>query len=526
MISWYNINIMCIKEKIMPFISGISRNQVQMFAEYLEDYIDEENPVRVIEAFTDTLDMKKLNFTKNNPDGPGAPSFNPKDLLKLYLYGYNNSIRSSRKLEKATYNNIEVIWLMRKLHPDFKTIADFRKENKDQLSDVFKEFNLLCKDWELFGGELVAVDGTKFRADNSKKNNYSKKKIDRQLKHIEEKVKEYLAALDEGDKEPEVSSKYTVEELKGKIKELEKRKAFYEGLENQLKTSGDNEISTTDPDARLMDNKKNGLEVNYNVQIAADGKNSLILAVDVTKNPADQGHLNSMAQAAKETLGLAEKDTLEVAADKGYYQAEDLKKCDENRTITYVTHQTYSNATGNPEYYSDKFEYNPDEDIYTCPQGVKLNRVKNKTPDPESIRYKNYKACSKCPNKDLCTKSKKGRIVSRSKDQDFLDIVDSRTEQNMDKYRKRQMIVEHPFGTAKRAMNAGYFLTRGLESVRAEANLTFLAYNFKRVINILGVKEVMRRLRARTSHFISKMKNSHMFFCKIISLKNIAVFQI
>lgn len=510
----------------MPFISGVSRNQAQMFPEYLEDYIDEENPVRVIEAFTDTLDMKKLKFTKNNPDGPGAPSFNPKDILKLYLYGFMNGIRTSRKLEKATYNNIEVIWLMRKLHPDFKTIADFRKENKSQLTAVFKQFNLLCKDWELFGGELVAVDGTKFRADNSKRNNYNKKKIERQLKYLEERVKEYLEALDEGDKEPEVSSKYTVEELKGKIKELEKRKEFYESLENELKISGDGEISTTDPDARMMDNKKNGLEVNYNVQIAADGKNSLILAVDVTNSPADQGHLNDMAQAAKETLGLAEKDTLEVAADKGYYQAEDLKKCDENKTITYVTHQTYSNATGNPEYYSDKFKYNPEEDIYICPQGQKLYRTKQRADKPDRIKYKNYRACSECPNKDLCTKSKKGRVVSRSKNQDFLDIVDSRTEQNMDKYRKRQMIVEHPFGTVKRAMNAGYFVTRGLESVRAEANLTFLAYNIKRVMNILGVKELLKRLEARISYITLKIKNSYIFFCILISEKNIAVFSL
>lgn len=507
----------------MPYITGIDRNQAQMFPDYLDDYIDGENPVRVIEAFTDALDIKKYQFTKSNPAGPGAPSFNPKDLLKLYIYGYMNSLRSSRKLEKATYNNIEVIWLMSKLHPDFKTIADFRKENKNQLKEIFKEFNLLCKDWGLFGGELVAVDGTKFRADNSKKNNYNKKKIDRQLKYIDEKIEEYLEALENGDKEPDAKPKYTVEELKGKIEELEKRKAFYDNLENELKKSEDNEISTTDPDARMMDNKKNGLEVNYNVQTAVDGKNSLILAVDVTNKPSDQGHLNDMAQAAKETLGLGAKETLEVAADKGYYQAEDLKKCNENGTVTYVTHQTYSNATGNPEYYSDKFKYNSEEDIYICPQGKKLYRAKHKTNDPERIKYKNYKACSKCPNKDLCTKSSKGRIINRSKDQDFLDIVDARTEQNMDKYLKRQMIVEHPFGTVKRSMNAGYFLTRGLESVRAEADLTFLAYNIKRVINILGVKAIISRIEARISHIQLKLKNSHIFFYTINSEKNIAV---
>ena len=510
----------------MPYISGINRNQAQMFPEYLEDYIDEENPARVIEAFIDALDIKKHQFTKSNPAGPGAPSFNPKDLLKLYIYGYMNSLRSSRKLEKATYNNIDVIWLMRKLHPDFKTIADFRKENKKQLKAIFKEFNLLCKDWGLFGGELVAVDGTKFRADNSKKNNYNKKKIDRQTKYIDEKIEGYLEELENGDKEPDSKPKYTVEELKEKIEKQEKRKAFYNNLENELKKSGDNEISTIDPDARIMDNKKNGLEVNYNVQIAVDGRNSLILAVDVTNKPSDQGHLNDMAQAAKEALGLGAKEVLEVVADKGYYQADDLKKCNENGTVTYVTHQTYSNGTGNPEYYSDKFRYDSEKDIYICPQGENLYSAKHKKDDPERVRYKNYKACSSCPNKELCTKSGKGREINRSKDQDFLDIVDGKTEQNMDKYLKRQMIVEHPFGTVKRPMNAGYFLTRRLESVKAEANLTFLAYNIKRVINILGVKEIVSRIEAKIRHILLTMKNSYIFFYTINSENNIAVFSI
>jgi len=496
----------------MAYIEGMNRNQAQMFPEYLENYVDDNNPARVIEAFVDSLDLKKLQFTKANSYGPGAPSYNPKDLLKLYLYGYINSLRSSRKLEKATYNNIEVIWLIRKLHPDFKTIADFRKENKKQLKQIFKEFNLLCKDWSLFGGELVAIDGTKFRADNSKKNNYNKKKIDRQLKYIEEKSEEYLKALDEGDNESEINPRYSVEQLKGKIKELEKRKEFYRDLEQKIENSGDNEISTTDPDARMMDNKKNGLEVNYNVQIAVDSKNKLILATEVTNKPSDQGHLNDMAQAAKETLGIGEKDTLEVTADKGYYQAEDLKKCEENGTVTYLTHQTYSNATGNPEYYSEKFKYDSKEDIYICPEGQKLYKTKHKAEVPEKILYKNYSGCKNCPNKDKCTKSDKGRIISRSKDQDFLDIVDARTLDNMEKYHQRQMIVEHPFGTVKRPMNAGYFLTRRLISVGAEADLIFLAYNIKRVINILGVKEIVRRIEARINSIYNKIKASCIFF--------------
>jgi transposase len=492
----------------MPYIEGFDRNQAQMFPEYLDNYINEENPVRVIDAFVDSLDLHKYAFTKLNKGGPGAPSYNPKDLLKLYIYGYINGIRTSRKLERATYVNVEIMWLIRKLHPDFKTIADFRKENKTQFKQIFREFNLLCRDADLFGGELVAVDGTKFRADNAKRNNYNEKKIQRQLKYIDEKIDEYMKSLDEGDKESEstIKPKYTVEELKEKIDRLNKRKDYYDELKQRLEESGANEISTTDPDARMMENKKNGLEVNYNVQIAVDSKYKLVLATEVTNKPSDQGHLNTMVQEAKDALGMGEKDRLEVVADKGYYQADDLMKCEENGTVTYVTHQTYSNATGNPEYYSDKFIYDSKEDVYICPEGQKLYRTKHSAKEIERIKYKNYRACKQCPNKDKCTKSSKGRTISRSIHQDFLDVVDARTLENMDKYLERQMIVEHPFGTVKMTMNAGYFLTRGEESVRGEASLTFLAYNMKRVINILGTSEIIRQIKKRSALIFNKIK--------------------
>ena len=408
---------------------------------------------------------------------------------------------------------MEVIWLIRKLHPDFKTIADFRRENQKAIREVFKQFNLFCKECELFSGSLVAIDGTKFRADNSKKNNYNKKKIERHLKHIDEKINEYLKALDHGDQdqEPEAKLKYTLEELEEKIKTLKSRQEFYQGLEQQLDKSGENEISTTDPDARLMDNKKNGLEVNYNVQIAVDEKNKLILAADVTNNPADQGHLNDMAQASKEALGKKADEALEVVADKGYYQAEDLIECDKKGTVTYVTHQAYANATGDPEYYGDKFKYDPGNDTYLCPMGQILFRTKHKVDEPYQVRYKNFKACKQCPNKDKCTKSAKGRVISRSKHQDFLDTVDARTLDNMDKYLKRQMIVEHPFGTIKRSMDAGYFLTRGLESVNTEAALTFLAYNMKRAIKILGVAGILEKIEENSLLFFAKFKSPALF---------------
>jgi len=494
----------------MAFIKGIDRNQRLMFPEYVEDYINDDNPVRVIDEYVETLDFKKMGFTKVTEIRPGAPGYHPGTLMKLYLYGYLNGIRSSRKLENETHRNVEVIWLLRKLQPDFKTIADFRKENKNNLRKVFKDFSLLCRELDLYGGILIAVDGTKIKASNSKKNNYNQKKIDRQVKYIDEKTEEYLKALTDNDTKEEREVKYSAEELREKIKILKERKESYRKMEKELNESGETQISTIDPDSRLMENKKNGLEMGYNVQTAVDSKNKLILDFDVIQNPTDQGNLNSMSQKAKEVLGKEEKDTLEVLADKGYYQGEDLKKCEENNTIVYATKQAYSNSTGDKDFYSNKFIYNKDSDIYVCPAGQKLNRIKHKKKDPDPIKYRNYTACEDCGYKERCTTSKKGRTISRSKYQDSLDVVDIRTQEHMDKYLQRQMIVEHPFGTIKTTMNAGYYLCRGMESVIGETSLIMLAYNFKRVLNILGIEEFRRKIaELRASFSLKSINNLH-----------------
>ena len=483
----------------MAFIEGVNRNQKMIFPEYIEDSISEDNPVRVIEAYVDTLNLKEMGFTKTNEYRCGAPSYNPKDLLKLYIYGYMNAVRSSRKLEKETYRNIEVMWLLRKIQPDFKTIADFRKENKSKLKKIFKDFSLLCKELELYGENLIAVDGTKIKASNSKKNNYNDKKIRRQIKYIEEKAEEYFEMLDESDREEITERKYTKEQIKEKLKELEERQKKYEEMKKRLEETEDNEISTIDRDARLMDNKNNGLDVSYNVQIAVDAKHKLITAYDVINNPTDQGNLNKMAEKSKEILNVRE---IELVADKGYYQADDLKECEKNGTTTYISKQIQSNATGERDFYGDKFRYEKEKDIYICPEGKVLYRIKHKTENPTRIRYRNYKACEECEYKERCTTSKKGREISRSINQDFLDIVDARTKENFDKYLQRQMIVEHPFGTIKRTMNAGYYLTRGIESVEAETALIMLSYNLKRVIKIIGVKDLIRKIRELRAIFL------------------------
>ncbi len=464
-----------------------------MFPDSIDDYITEENPVRVIDAFVETLDLKALGFKRTDPNTVGHPSYDPKDPLKLYIYGYLNRIRSSRKLEDEAIRNIEVIWLLKKLRPDFKTIADFRKDNKKALKQVFREFTKLCDEWNLFGKELVAIDGSKFRACNSKKNNYSVKKLDRHIKYIEEKIDKYVKELDKEDEIESSDRKPNSKEIAKRLKELNERKDKYQGYKEELRKTGKNEVSTTDQDARLMNNNNNSVDVNYNVQTTVDGKHKLIVDFKVTQSPNDLGELDNMALRAKK---LFKGKEFEVLADKGYYVAKDIKKCVDNGITPYVTKQGHSNGTGDKDFYGDKFTYNKDRKIYICPAGKELSysRTRKKKGKIIGYDYKNYSACKDCEYKSRCTKSVKGRIIFRHVDQDFLDTIDLATELNMEKYRLRQTIVEHPFGTIKRSWGAYYFLTKRKVSVSAEISLSCLSYNLKRTISILGVKEMLRKL--------------------------------
>ena len=476
----------------MRYIEGINRKSKIIFPEYIDDYITEDNPVKIIDAFVESLDMEELEFKNAIPKDKGRPGYNPKDLLKLYIYGYMNKITSSRNLEKATQTNIEIMWLLRRLTPDFKSISDFRKNNKDAINLVFKQFVALCKEWDLFGKEVVAIDGSKFRASNSKKNNFNTKSLNRKIKYLEEKIQKYMTEIEENDIKESIDRKPNKEEIKQKVQKLKDRKQKYESYKEEIEKGNTTEISTTDPDSRLMAVNNNGIDVCYNVQTVVDSKHKLIVDLDVINNPTDHGMLSKMAKSAKETFDVEE---LKALADKGYYNAADLKKCEKENITTYVSKQTYSNSTGESEFYIDKFKYNKDENIYICPKGKKLYSIRRKPIDENTkeIVYKNFEACGQCEFKDKCTKDKKGRQIRRSIDQDFLDIVDNRTNENKELYRQRQMIVEHPFGTIKRGFGITYFLTRGLKSVKMEASLAFLAYNMKQVINILGVKEIIRR---------------------------------
>lgn len=481
----------------MSYIKGEERDQIILFPESIDDYISVNNSVRVIEEYVEQLNMEGLGFSKAVCPTIGRPPYDPKDMLKLYLYGYLNRIRSSRRLEHEATRNIEVIWLLKKLKPDFKTIADFRKNNKLAMKKVFREFTKLCDEWNLFGKELVAIDGSKFRACNSKRNNYSAKKLDRHIEYIDKKIDTYMQELDEVDQAEACDKKPSVEEIQKRLQELKSRKQKYETYQRQLEKSGQNEISTTDPDARLMANNNNNVDVCYNVQTTVDSKHKLIADFKVSQKPNDLGELDNMALRAKKLFGG--KD-FEALADKGYYKAEDLKKCTENGITPYVTKQVYSNGTGDKDFYTDKFQYDKDRNVYICPAGKELSYYRQRTKKDKGVigyDYRNYETCKTCEYRRRCTKSEKGRSIYRHVDQDFLDTIDLNTQMNMDKYKLRQMIVEHPFGTIKRGWGAYYFLTKRKLSVRAEISLSFFAYNLKRVMNILGNEELLRRLRER-----------------------------
>jgi len=479
----------------MGYIEGEDRNQIILFPESIDEYVSDNNSIRIIDEYINQLNLKSLLFKRAVTPSMGRPPYHPKDMLKLYLYGYLNRIRSSRRLEQEAIRNLEVIWLLRKLKPDFKTIADFRKDNKKALKKVFRDFTRLCDEWELFGKELVAIDGSKFRACNSKKNNYSTKKLERHLKYLDEKIENYIQELDHHDMAEASLKKPDAKAIKERIQQLRERKEKYESYQRKLKQSGENEISTTDPDARLMANHNN-VEVSYNVQTTVDAKHKLIADFKITQKPNDLGELDNMAIRTKKLFG---NKTFEVLADKGYYQAKDLKKCAENGITVYITKQTYANGTKDQAFYSDQFKYDPEINVYLCPAGKELHYYRARKKDGKIIgyEYRNDDACKDCKFKARCTSAKKGRSICRHADQDFLDRIDSQTKRNIKKYKLRQMIVEHPFGTIKRGWGAYFFLTKRKVSVSAEISLSFLAYNFKRAINILGTEEILRRLRQR-----------------------------
>ena len=477
----------------MDYIRGVSREQVMLFPESVEDYITEDNPVRFIDAFVSGLDLAGLGFNRAQPAETGRPAYDPGDLLRLYLYGYLNRVRSSRMLERETKVNVEVMWLLGKLSPDFKTIADFRRDNLKAIKRVCKEFTQLCQQLKLFGGELVAIDGSKFKAVNNRRRNFNAARLTKAIKAIEEKIDGYLDELDEADAadsdvdEPRPSAA----ELRAKIKTLQQRKTKYQALHEGLQASGAKQVSLTDADARSMVMHHGSTEVGYNVQTVVDEKHQLIVEHEVTNDPTDHAHLAEMALRAKETLGV---EQLEVVADMGYYDGAEVKQCAQAGITAYIPKPITSVNRKRGLFMKQDFVYDEAKDCYRCPQGEELTYRYESFEQGRQIRYYTTSKCLTCPIKHRCTTNQRGRRITRWVDEKFLEDMARRVRARPEVMRRRQQLSEPPFGTIKRAMGHSYFLMRGLNKVGAEMSLTILSYNIKRVINLIGVKKMIEAL--------------------------------
>ena len=476
----------------MHHIHGLDRNQLTLFPNALDDYISQENPIRFIDAFLDSLDLEHLGFTHAILQETGRPPYHPGDLLKLYLYGYLNRIRSSRQLERESHRNVEVMWLIKRLTPDFKTIADFRRNNREPIRLVCREFTLLCKKLELFSGDLVAIDGSKFKAVNRRSKSFTKKKLRQAIQKLDEDIDRYLDEMDETDEVEPQEKGFTTEELQQKIEKMKRMREEAKELEKDLDESGQSQISLTDPDSRMMPvSGGRRTDVCYNVQICVDQKHKLIPDHEVTNAVTDRDLLSYMANSVKDLLGV---DQLDVLADLGYYHGKEIKACIEKGITPFVPKPLTSASRKHGLFSKEDFRYDLEEDCYWRPAGEKLTFRFQTTEKNRDIKYYASYACSQCPIKTQCTRSKDGRRITRWVDEDLLDEMQRRVKSDPEKMKLRKMLAEHPFGTIKRHWDQGHFLTRKLPNVRTEMALTILAYNIKRTINILGVQKMIEAL--------------------------------
>ncbi|WP_281309990.1 IS1182 family transposase [Flavobacterium flavigenum] len=488
----------------MQHISGISRNQMRISS--LEDTIAHDNQVRFIDAFVMFIDLSKLGFSVQTIKREGRPSYNTTLFLKAYLYGYINGIRSSRKLERESFRNIEMQWLLEDIRPNYHSISDFRKNNSLALKNLFKLYVVFLKDADLIGCETIAIDGTKSRAHNSRKANFNQKKIDKHLEYIEAKTQEYLDALEENDAKENAPK---IKNIQQKIERLKQNKLRYDLLEEKLKASGEPQISTTDSDARALLVQGQVVEISFNVQAAVDAKHNLVVATH-TINKNDRSALSAIALEAKENLGI---ETYTALVDKGYHNGKQIEICKQGSITTIVAQpgQGKSNENGTqPAYLVARFQYNKSNDTYTCPEGQTLQttgRWHKKTTDKDSYNFKKYRTskCRECPVKHLCTSRAAGREIDRSQYADAVEENNKRYQENPQLYRKRQEINEHIFGTIKRQWGYNHTNLTGLDKVNGEHSLIMLVYNIKRSINILGVPELIAKLQKWNSPYKEKV---------------------
>ena len=474
----------------MHYVAGCDRDQQVLFPEVLDEYVGKENPVRFIDAFVDSLDLEALGFRHARLGEMGRPPYDPGDLLRLYVYGYLHRIRSSRTLEQETHRNVELMWLLRRLRPDFKTIADFRRDNTQAIRRVCREFTVVCKRLDLFAGELVAIDGTKFRAANSKQRNFTGADLGRLVRRIDRRIAEYLGALDKGDEAETGLPGPGCSDLRQRIEALRSRRDEYRGLLARLEESGEPQVSLTDPDSRRM---RSGMrtEVSYNVQAAVEAKHKLIVAHDVTNRVNDLHALGSMARKAKAELGV---EGLTVVADRGYYNASEIKACVDAGVTPLVAKPQISGSAQRGLFTKDDFTYDASQDCYRCPAGKVLRYCSKGKKRGRWYRHYRTAACGGCALKAQCTRSRQGRKIERWEHEVVLEEMARRLAARPQVMHQRAMLAEHPFGTVKRWMDQGYFLLRGFEKVRTEWSMTVLAYNLKRVIRIVGVPRMIAAL--------------------------------
>jgi IS5 family transposase len=417
----------------------------------------------------------------------GRPGYAPADLLRLYIYGYLNRVRSSRRLEAECHRKIEVIWLLRTLKPDFKTIADFRADNRSAFKAVFREFVLLCRRLDLFGRELLAVDGTRIKAVNNKDRNFTRGSLQQFIAQADERLEEYLKRLDAGDSDEHGTGGSRVKNLAEKIEALKTRRGEYAAHLAALQRSGEDQISLTDPDSRAMA-AHTRVAVGYNAQIAVDAKHKLIAEQQVTNKVLDMGLLQQTAEPAREILGIGKID---VVADAGYFRTEDIDACEKAGLTPHVPRPQRGHAVSEGFFRKDEFWYDPEQDAYVCPDKQVLTPIRRgKLRGLTKIDYGNRRACRECTLRARCTNAEY-RAVSRLENEDVLDRMAERLTARPELIDVRRETVEHPFGTIKQWMNMGAFLTRGLEKVRGEFSLTALVYNLRRALNIVGMDVLM-----------------------------------
>ena len=474
------------------FIEGEDRHQATLFPERLDDYVAEDSAVRVIDVFIDDLDLSGLGF-KMQPPVTGRPPYHPATLLKMYVYGYLNRVQSSRRLEREARRNVELMWLTGRLAPDFKTIADFRKDNGAAIRLVCREFVMLCRKLNLFADAFVAIDGSKFKAVNNRDRNFTKAKMKRRLQQIDESIERYLGQIASADRQESAIAEPKTWRLEEKIKTLKEEMARLKKLEVRMLAAPDEQISLTDPDARSMATSGRGTGmVGYNVQTAVDTKHHLIVTHEVTNLGHDRTQLSNMSRQAKAAIGT---DTVDVVADRGYFKGEEILACDEAGITTYLPRPQTSGNMAKGYFGKRDFLYIAEDDEYQCPAGERL--IWRFQTEENGLTIHKYwsSSCPRCAIKSRCTTSPYRR-VARWEHEAVLEVLEARLDKEPERMRVRRQTVEHPFGTLKAWMGHTHFQMKTLKHVSTEMSLHVLAYNLKRVMNILGIKPLIRAIQA------------------------------